>query len=74
MVSILENVIKKKKIYQNKLATQPKPDPFLMTILALSTSGIIHSISVIPNWPCLACQHTLGLHSPYTQETLSFQH
>lgn len=39
----------KKKIHQNKLATQPKPDPFLMTILALCTSGIIHSISVIPS-------------------------
>lgn len=72
MFSILENVVKKKKIYQNKLATQTKPDPLLMTILALSTSGIIHSISVIPNWPRLACQQLLGYILPILRKHSHF--
>lgn len=53
-------LLKKKKNYQNILATQTKADLLLMTILALSTSGIIHSISVIPNWPPSPASTLLG--------------
>lgn len=67
-----QNKTKQKNNYQNRLATQTKADPLLMTILALSTSGIIRSISVIPSWPPLPASTLLGCIFPILRKRSHF--